>query len=63
VKLRKDFKIREKYSLQLAFDFFNIFNAVVFSPPALNIDSATFGELTAQANAPRKAQASARFYF
>jgi len=32
VKLRKDFKIREKYSLQLAFDFFNIFNAVVFSP-------------------------------
>jgi hypothetical protein len=61
--VRKKFRLREMYQLELVGDFFNIFNAVVFAAPGTNIDNANFGQLTAAQNAPRKIQVSARFTF
>jgi hypothetical protein len=63
VTLRKEFRFRERYKFELVGDFFNVVNTVVFGAPGTNIDSANFGQLTTMANAPRKAQISARFTF
>lgn len=42
---------------------FNITNSVHFSAPGTNIDSATFGQVSSQANLPRKVQFNARITF
>ncbi len=42
---------------------FNITNSVHFGAPGVSIDSATFGQVTTQANLPRKVQFNARITF
>ena len=63
MSIRREFKIREKVTLALQGDAFNLLNAVNFAAPALNPDQASFGTLTAQANQPRKLQVNARISF
>jgi hypothetical protein len=61
--VRRTITIRERFKLQLAADFFNLFNNVVFAAPATNIDSANFGQITTAQNMPRHIQFSARISF
>lgn len=63
LSLRREFSIREKVQFALQADAFNISNSVNFLAPGTNIDSASFGTLTSQANLPRKMQLSARITF
>ena len=55
-------RIRENYSFDLRFEFFNIFNHAQFTNPTGNIDSSHFGIVT-QARDPRIGQVSAKFYW
>jgi hypothetical protein len=63
VSLRREFVIHEKVTFALQADAFNITNAVYFTAPGANIDSASFGTLTSQNNLPRKIQLSGRITF
>ncbi|HWB87325.1 MAG TPA: carboxypeptidase-like regulatory domain-containing protein [Bryobacteraceae bacterium] len=63
LSLRREFKIREQVKLALQADAFNFGNAVYFTAPGANIDSASFGTLSSQANQPRKVQLSGRITF
>jgi hypothetical protein len=63
ISVRREFKIKERVKLALQADAFNITNAVYFAPPATNIDSASFGTVSSQANLPRKLQLSGRITF
>jgi hypothetical protein len=61
--LRREFVIHERMKLAFEAQTFNITNSVHFSAPGVNIDSATFGEVTSQANLARKFQFNARITF
>jgi len=61
--LKRKFTIHETIALQFQVDAFNAFNITMFSAPALNITSTTFGKITSQANTPRALQLSARLVF
>jgi hypothetical protein len=50
-------------TLTLRAEFFNVFNRVVFSAAAGNVSNANFGQVSAQANAPRQGQAALRIEF
>ena len=63
VSLRREFPIRESIKLAVQADAFNVTNSVQFAPPATNIDSANFGQVTTTNNLPRKFQLSARITF
>ncbi len=63
MNLKREFTFRERLTLALQADAFNIFNLTTFSPPATNISSSTFGKITSQANNPRILQLSARIRF
>jgi hypothetical protein len=61
--LRRQFGITERIRLLFALDTFNLFNTVNFGGVSTNIDNASFGQITTQANAPRKLQIDARINF
>ena len=61
--IRRQFGITERVKLIFALDSFNVFNTVNFGGVSTNIDSASFGQVTTQANAPRKLQIDARVNF
>ena len=61
--VRREIVIHERMKLAFEAQMFNITNSVHFSAPGTNIDSATFGEVTSQANLPRKVQFNARISF
>ena len=61
--LRREFVIHERMKLAIEAQMFNITNSVHFTAPGTNIDSATFGEITSQANLARKFQFNARITF
>jgi hypothetical protein len=61
--LRKTIPIHDSINFQLAADFFNTLNNVVFAAPATNIDSATFGTVTSTQNLPRHIQFSGKINF
>ena len=63
ISVRREFKIRERVSIAIQADAFNINNAVYFTAPGANIDSASFGTVTSQNNLPRKLQLNARVTF
>jgi len=63
ISIRREFKIRERIKLAIQVDAFNINNAVYFTAPGANIDSASFGTVTSQNNQPRKLQLNARITF
>jgi hypothetical protein len=63
LSLRREFNVTERLKFSLQADAFNVFNNVYFSAPTTNIDSASFGAVTSQANSPRKLQLNARVTF
>ncbi len=63
VSVRKTFPITERWRFLISADFFNLPNNVRFAAPGTNIDSANFGQVTTQANSPRKIQFNARITF
>lgn len=60
---RRQFPITERVKFVFAVDAFNVFNAVQFGGLGTNIESANFGQVTTQANSPRKLQINARINF
>jgi hypothetical protein len=56
----KSIPITEKTYFQLRFETFNITNRVTFGAPNLTPTSPTFGDITTQANTPRKIQVGGR---
>jgi hypothetical protein len=63
ISIRREFKIKERVTIAIQADAFNINNAVYFTAPGANIDSASFGTVTSQNNQPRKLQLNARVTF
>ncbi len=56
----KKFSLGERRYFQLRFESFNVTNRVTFSAPNVTPTSATFGQITAQANTPRRLQVGGR---
>jgi hypothetical protein len=55
VSLGKNLAITERVKMNFSAEFLNIFNAVQFNNPTLNLNNkASFGVLTSQANTPRR---------
>jgi hypothetical protein len=66
VSLGKTFAFTERYRLDFRAEAFNLFNRVVFSAPtgtALNLNSTSFGAVTAQSNTPRQMQLALKLYW
>jgi Carboxypeptidase regulatory-like domain/TonB dependent receptor len=61
--VRRNIKIYERLNFQIAADFFNVVNNVVFAAPATNIDSSNFGQVASTQNQARHIQFSARLTF
>jgi hypothetical protein len=61
--VRRTFTIRENLKLEAAVSAFNIYNSVNFGGVSTVLDSTTFGQVTNQANSPRKLQGEARISF
>jgi hypothetical protein len=53
----------ERVRLQFRAEAFNLTNTPVFSAPSGNISSATYGQVTGQANSPRQVQFSLKVLF
>ena len=60
--LQKNTQIKERMSLQIRFEFFNIFNHAQFTNPTGTINSSTFGLVTG-ARDGRIGQAAVKFTF
>lgn len=63
ISVRREIAIRESVKLAFEANVFNLTNSVNFRSPGTNIDSSTFGKVSAQANLPRKVQFNARITF
>ncbi|HEX4750192.1 MAG TPA: TonB-dependent receptor [Bryobacteraceae bacterium] len=63
ISIRREFPLHERVRLALQADMFNMTNSVAFAAPGTNIDSANFGQVTSQANLPRKFQLVGRITF
>ncbi|HXS94993.1 MAG TPA: TonB-dependent receptor [Candidatus Limnocylindrales bacterium] len=61
--LRREMHLKERVKLMVEANMFNITNSVHFGAPGTNIDSANFGQVSTQANLPRKVQFNARITF
>jgi hypothetical protein len=60
----KETQVTERAKFTLSFEFFNVFNHVLFNDPNLDLRAPwEFGALTSQFNAPRRIQIGARFDF
>lgn len=60
--LLKNIGLTESKTLQLRFEFFNVFNTTQFAPPDGNINSSSFGYVLS-AGSPRIAQLAAKILF
>jgi hypothetical protein len=64
VRVVKEIKLMERYSLQFEYVVTNLFNHPVFVDPSLDPTSpSTFGETSSQGNIPRQMQFGLRFQF
>jgi hypothetical protein len=63
VSVRRIIGIKERWKVLVSADVFNVPNNVRFAAPGTNIDAANFGQVTTQANGPRKIQFNARISF
>lgn len=63
VSLFKQFSIQERMRLQFRAEFFNALNQVQFGTPNTTVNSAAFGVITGQANAPRQIQFGLKLLF
>ncbi|HKE20746.1 MAG TPA: carboxypeptidase-like regulatory domain-containing protein [Bryobacteraceae bacterium] len=60
LSILKNFRFGERMNFQLRFETFNVTNRVTFGAPNLTPTSSAFGEITTQANTPRKIQVGGR---
>jgi len=58
LNMTKRFNIKERAHLEVRLEAFNATNRVTFSAPSTTPTAATFGEIAAQANTPRRIQSS-----
>jgi hypothetical protein len=63
VSLGKSFQVTERFRLDFRAEAFNLFNRTVFSNPVTNLNSASFGIVSAQANTPRDMQMALKLYW
>jgi len=63
ISVFKNTPIHERYRLQFRAEAFNAFNRVQFGNPATNINNATFGRISTQANLPRDIQLAMKLLF
>jgi hypothetical protein len=64
LSLFKNNYLREgKWNVQFRAEFFNAFNRVQFSPPNTQVDSSSFGIVSAQQNSPRQIQLALKLIF
>jgi hypothetical protein len=63
VSIAKTFSVRERLRVDFRAEAFNIFNRVVFGGPQTNLNSATFGTVSSQANTPRQMQGGIKLYW
>jgi hypothetical protein len=63
LSLLKNFRVKERLTMQLRFESFNIFNRVQFAGPGVQAGTTSFGVITAQQNQPRKLQAAVKIIF
>ncbi|MBK7929070.1 MAG: TonB-dependent receptor [Bryobacterales bacterium] len=63
VSLFKQFMITERVRTQFRAEFFNAFNTVRFGSPNTTVNSAAFGVVTSQSNAPRQIQFGLKVLF
>ena len=61
VSLFKEFRIAERVKAQLRFEGLNAFNTPRFSSPTTDVNSGSFGRVSAQANSPRQVQIGLKF--
>jgi hypothetical protein len=61
--LMRRIHIKERLTLTLRSEFFNVFNRTVFGAPASNFSAANFGFVSSQANSPRQGLLSMRLDF
>ena len=61
--LFKDFKIKERFTIQIRAEAFNFTNTVVFGGPDTTYGTSGFGTINGQANAPRTVQLAAKVLF
>ena len=63
LSLFKKFAIKERVRMQFRAEFFNAFNRFHFGTPNTTVNSAAFGVITGQANAPRQVQFGLKLLF
>ena len=63
VSLGKSFQMTERFRLDFRAEAFNFLNRTVFSTPTTNLNSNSFGLVTAQANSPRQMQMALKLYW
>jgi hypothetical protein len=64
LSLAKNFRLPwEGHRLQLRMDMFNAFNKNFFGLPSVNINAASFGDITTSASSPREIQFAVRYDF
>jgi hypothetical protein len=56
----KNFKVKERLTIQFRAEFFNFFNTPTFNAPNLSPTAANFGRITGQANIARRTQLALR---
>ena len=61
--LFKTFRLRERLSLQLRAEAFNLLNQVVFGTPNMTVSAAAFGTITGQSNTARQLQFALKLLF
>jgi hypothetical protein len=61
--VRRQFDLGDRFKFIFSVSAFNLSNSVQFGGLTTSINSSAFGDITTQANAPRKLQADARITF
>lgn len=61
--IAKRFTLTERFKFEFRGELFNTFNRTQFDQPNGTLSSATFGQITAQANSPRNIRFALRFFF
>jgi hypothetical protein len=59
----KDFKFRERFTLQFRAEFFNIFNHTNFGLPGNNVQASSFGQITSTNTSSRQIQFALKLQF
>lgn len=59
----KSFPIKERATLQIRGEAFNLTNTVQFGAPGTTVGTQNFGVISSQANQPRNVQVAAKFIF